>query len=161
MVRMLILYLLMEGSRSGYDLKRILAQPYISYWFSTEDPSIYSALKTLARSGYAKAKREGRATKYRITRKGVEDFEAAVREAWVAGEGRMFEAALAVTSDLPQAELAEAIDGRTTYLTGKLQALEAIAPGALSELLVRRERALLAAELDWLADETGRLEHGG
>ena len=73
----------------------------------------------------------------------------------------MFQAALAVTSDMPRAELARAIDSRTTYLAGKQQALEAIAPGAMSALLVRRERVLLAAEMDWLANETGRLEHDG
>lgn len=159
MSRLLVLYLLLEGARSGYDIKRVLASPHLRFWFEVEDPSIYSALKTLAKNGLAKALTSERATKYRLSAKGAKAFDSALEDAWRSRDPRVFEAALAVCGDLPKKELQRLIDRRLVELQERSDRFRALQAGALSQLLARRTETLLAAELDWLTSEQARLRH--
>ena len=161
MARLLILYLLLEGARSAYELKRVLASPYLTFWFRIEDPSIYSALKTLAKNGYATAKKSGRATRYRVMRKGVEEFDMALEQAWETGEGRVFDAALAVSGDLPSDELGELMARRQVQLERRLEQLHVLKDGAMSSLLARKEQAFLETEITWLQQEQDKAACAG
>lgn len=153
MTRLLILYLLLEGDRSAYEIKQTLSSPYVAHWFRIEDASIYSALKTLTKNGFATSKQVGRATRYRISRKGTQEYEMALAKAWEAGEGRSFDAALAASGDLPKEELSEFFALRLTYLQGRLAQFTAVKDGAMSAMLARREQMALECELSWLERE--------
>ena len=142
----------MEGERSAYDLKRVLSSPYVSFWFSLEDPSIYSALKTLAKNGFAKARKNGRATSYQITKAGVSEFEACLDRAWRAKDEREFKAAMAVSPDLTKRELQSRLAARLQQTELQLERLRAIKAGAISPLLASREEHLLEAECAWLRE---------
>ncbi len=154
MTRLLILYLLLEGERSAYDVKRILSSPYIAYWFVLEDPSIYSALKTLAKNGFAKARKAGRATTYRITRAGAAEFETCLNRAWASNDEKEFQAALAVSPDLTADELRQRLQARLSQSKNRLEQLRAIKAGAMSPILAGREERLLQAECNWLVELT-------
>lgn len=157
MNRLLILYLLLEGDRSAYEIKQVLVSPYLRFWFHVEDPSIYSALKTLAKNGFATARRVGRATSYRITRKGVREFETSLRVAWETGDAKTFESALAVSGDMARAELKVVVERRLSFLEQRVDQLAGIRLGAMSPLLARKEQVSLDAEIRWLRQEQSRL----
>ena len=157
MTRILILYLLLEGARSGYELKRIVSRPFVRFWFRIEDASIYSSLKTLARRGLAKTSHADRAVHYDITRDGVAHYEALCEEAWGGENALNFQAALAVCSGVSHAKLARLFRNRRHLMVERGKQLETLKLGALSEPLARREHRLIKAEVAWLDDELRRL----
>lgn len=153
MVRMLVLYLLMEGALSGYDVKQVLSRSFVRFWFPVEDASIYSALKTLAGNGLATASKQGRAVKYRITKRGAAELAAMTDGAWESANNQVANAALAVSGDMPKPTLKDGLMRRLDALRQRRAELESLRRGALSALLARREEALLNAEIDWLETE--------
>lgn len=152
MARLLILYLLLEGERSAYDVKQILSSPFVSYWFTLADPSIYSALKTLAKNGFANSRKSGRATTYRITKKGVVEFKTCLERAWKSNDEKEFLAALAVSPDLTARDLRQHLEDRVGLAQTRYEQLQAIKSGAMSSLLASREEFLLNAEREWLRE---------
>ena len=135
------------------DIKRVLASPYVAFWLGAKDASIYSALKTMARQGLARVIDSDRATRYEITPLGVAEFERCRGAAWQAQDERLFETALAVSGDLSSEEKRQALARRREQLELASDRLQGLKAGAMSQLLVRREEALLAAELQWLGRE--------
>ena len=52
LTRLLVLWLLSEGRLHGYQIKKILDDDTLRFWFPDEFGSIYSVLRTLERHGY-------------------------------------------------------------------------------------------------------------
>ena len=150
MARLLILYLLLEGERSAYDVKRVLRDPGVGFWFALEDASIYSALKTLARNGCANTTKNGRATTYHITKAGVAEFGACLDRAWASSDEREFRAALAVSPDLTKHQLKQRLEARLQLTESRLERLRAIKSGAMSAQLASHEEHQLEAACQWL-----------
>lgn len=163
LTRLVILWLLSESRLHGYEIKRILSDPGLQFWFPIEFASIYSVLRFLTRSGYARevaVERAGRRperTRYAITPKGRAYLQQLLREAW-ARPGNIatpVDAALAAEGELDEAEIPALVERRRTALLERLDLLQRIRRGAPSPAMVRRAQLVTEAELIWLNDMTG------
>ena len=159
LTRALVLWLLSEGPRHGYDIKRILGDASLGFWFALEDAAIYSCLRTLVKHGYARVAGTGREgkrppkTTYAITREGREHLRDLLRRAWVElpSAAEPIHLALAAESELPAHEIADLRRERGRRLRARLSGLDDKAERAApAREMATRLRALAEAELRWL-----------
>jgi DNA-binding PadR family transcriptional regulator/ADP-ribose pyrophosphatase YjhB (NUDIX family) len=163
LTRMVILWLLSESRLHGYEIKRILGDPGLQFWFPIEFASIYSVLRFLTRSGYARevaVERAGRRperTRYAITPKGRAYLQQLLREAWTrpGNIAAPIDAALAAEGELDEAEVPALLERRRAALLERLDLLQRIRRGAPSPAMVRRAQLVTEAELAWLRDLAG------
>jgi DNA-binding PadR family transcriptional regulator len=156
--RLVILWLLSESPLHGYQVKRILGDPGLQFWFPIEFGSIYSVLRSLQKEGYARAvaiERAGnrpRRTRYAITPRGRTYFAALLRAAWrrPASPTQPVDLALAATPELPEEELPELLAARRAALIERLADIDRIRRSAPSAAMVERAKVLTEAELQWL-----------
>ena len=159
-----MLWLLAEGPLHGYRIRKILAAPALAFWFRIEDAAIYSMLRSFVRQGLAREdgqERDGRRpsrTVFRITRPGRAALRQALIDAWqvVARDREPVCAALAAADEFEPDELRSLLCRRRAALSERQDTLKAVAAGAPSGLLSRREAALLAAEIAWIDTELSR-----
>jgi DNA-binding PadR family transcriptional regulator len=155
---MLVLWLLLESSLHGYRIKRILHDRAMRFWFPVQDASIYAVLRSLVKHGYARVlrtEREGRRprrTRYSITPKGRQYLAELLRNAWVALESPAdpFHLALAAKPEIGEDEVPALLERRRAALLTRLDELESQRRSAPAQAIVDRQRAITAAELDWI-----------
>lgn len=163
--RLVILWLLSESPLHGYQVKRILSDPGLQFWFPIEFGSIYSVLRSLAKEGYVReaaverAGRRPRRTRYAITPRGRQYFAALLREAWRRPHSptQPIDLALAARPELAEEELPEILAARREALQDRLGEIERIRRSAPSAEMVERARILTEAELHWLDRFTSTL----
>lgn len=156
--RLVILWLLSESSLHGYQVKRILSDPGLQFWFPIEFGSIYSVLRSLEKDGHtrkAAVERAGnrpRRTRYAITAKGRQYFAGLLREAWKQPGSltQPVDLALAAMPELPEEELPDLLATRRAALRNRLAEIDRIRRSAPSAEMVERARVLTRAELQWL-----------
>jgi DNA-binding PadR family transcriptional regulator len=162
MSRLLVLWLLAERSSYGYEIKKSLTDAGMAFWFALEDASIYSALRTLVRHGYASEvgveQDPGRPqrTRYAITPAGRRHYQdllkagAATVSLPVAG----LDVVLAAQGDLSASELQLALETRRSGLLALIAGIDRERGACPHPAIADRNRALLAAELRWLDEFT-------
>ncbi len=159
--RLLILWLLSEGPHHGYSLKAILTDRGFAPWFALEDASIYAMLRSLVKQGLAEVAGEERVgnrparTRYRITPEGRRALagELPVAMAATAQRPEPVHVALAAVDEFEPCGLRAGLAARREALVERRRHIRKRAPAAPSQLLARRELALLDAELAWLEVE--------
>ncbi len=160
-----MLWLLSEHPLHGYEIKRILSDPGLQFWFPIEFASIYSVLRFLDKQGFAKTvavERKGRRperTRYAITAKGRRYFLELLRDAWrqPSRATQPIDLALAAQPELTDEELHTLLGERRGALLERLQQLRQIQRSAPSVDMVERAHVLATTELRWL-DEFGKRE---
>ena len=159
--RLLILWLLSEHPRHGYQIKSILTDPGFAFWFPIEDASIYAMLRSLTKQGLARVAGEERVgnrpnrTLYKITPDGRAALATELTGAWdgVSDNGRPIHAVLAARDEFEPCEIRDGLQARLEALTTRRERLDVLAPRAPSPFLARREAALLDAEIAWTEHE--------
>lgn len=159
MARLLVLWLLSERSSYGYEIKRALSDETTGFWFSLEDASIYSALRTLTKHGHTKelgTEQQGRRpprTRYAITAKGRRHYRQLLIDALATPSLPVsaVDIALAARGDLDATAVSEALARRTKSLDEMAAGIERARPGTPSAEIVTRNLALVNAERAWLA----------
>jgi DNA-binding PadR family transcriptional regulator len=158
MTRLLVLWLLAERPRYGYEITKSLSDSGMRFWFAVEEASIYSVLRTLTRNGYAVEQAVERAdtrrprVRYALTPAGRAYYADLLRSALAqpAGVASVVDVALAAGGDLDEAEVSELLDRRAGALTELRDELDRQARSAPDAGIVDRRRALVDAELTWL-----------
>jgi DNA-binding PadR family transcriptional regulator len=163
MIRLLVLWLLSERAMYGYEIKKSLSDPGFAFWFPVEDASIYSALRTLAKHGYAveaAVEQPGarpRRTRYAITAEGRRLYHRLLAEALatpVLSVG-LVDVALAAGGDLDPTEIGVALSARAKALAELREDIEGARRAAPHPAIVDRNLGIVEAELRWLE----RLDH--
>jgi DNA-binding PadR family transcriptional regulator len=161
--RILILWLLGEQPLHGYRIQKLLSAPGRAFWFRVEDASIYSMLRTLTKQGFTRAE-EGhqdsdgpRRTIYGITPDGRRELRRCLEATWqTASRGQdPICAALAAIDAFESDEIDALMAARQDALEGRRDRLAGVERSAPSGLLARREAAMIDAEINWIARETG------
>lgn len=160
MVRMLVLWLLSERPAHGYEIKKALADDATAFWFSVDDASIYSALRTLTKHGYTRelgTEQEGRRPprmRYAITPAGRNYYRELLIEALAtpALPVAAVDVALAARGDLNSGDVSQALSQRAKALDELLAGITAAERGAPSPEIASRNRAILEAERRWLSN---------
>ncbi len=166
LTRLVILWLLSESRLHGYQIKRILDDTALEFWFPIEFASIYSVLRFLEKEGYAKrvaVERQGKRperTRYATTAKGRRYFQQLLREAWrrPSTPAQPIDLALAARPELPEEEIPVLLSERRTLLHQRLAFLERIRRSAPAAEMVDRARAFVTAEVQWLDQFLGSLQ---
>lgn len=164
MARLLILWLLAERPLHGYQVKRILTDDGMAFWFGLEDASIYSVLRTLAKNGYAtelEPEQEGNRplrTRYAITPAGRVHYRQLLREAISTVHLPMapIDVALAAAGDLPEADIQAALTERAANLRALADEIDQHRRAAPNDRIPTRTAAIVAAEIGWLTQLTAR-----
>lgn len=159
MARLLVLWLLSERSLTGYEIKKALTNDGMSFWFGLEVGSIYSVLKTLAKHGHIamvateKPGRRPTRTRYRITATGRHHYRSLLVEALATPVAPIapIDVALAARGDLDPTEVGTALARRAKTLDEQLGAIERYRTAAPAHAIADRNKAVVAAERDWLA----------
>ncbi len=167
LTRLVVLWLLVEHPLHGYQIKRVLSDPGLTYWFPIEFASIYSVLRFLERTGCARrvrTEREGRRPlrrRYAITPKGRGYFADLLREAWrrPSPVAQPVDVAVAAMSELPEDEVRALLAERRDALAERLRHLDRAARSAPAREMVERARAVTRGELEWLHGFARRREH--
>jgi DNA-binding PadR family transcriptional regulator len=166
LTRLLILWLLSEGSLHGYRIKKILDDGTLRFWFPVEYGSIYAVLRTLERHGLVRAlasEQEGQRparTRYEITREGRDHLVDLLRRAWreLPSPADPVQLALAARSELPEDEVQALLAERAAALRARLEHIDALRRGAPAPEMAERSHALTVAELQWVEELIGREE---
>jgi DNA-binding PadR family transcriptional regulator len=159
LVRLLVLWLLAEQPMHGYGIKRALTDGALRLWFSVEDASIYSLLRTLVKQGHAQAvgvEREGdrpERTLYAITPQGRTHYADLLERACAEPDsaGSPIQAALAALPDIADERLRRALRARRRALRERLAECRRQRAAAPDPAMADRTLALTRAELAWLA----------
>ena len=158
MTRLLVLWLLAERPRYGYEITKGLSDSGMRFWFAVEEASIYSVLRTLTRNGHAVEQAVERAdtgrprVRYALTPAGRDYYADLLRTALSqpTGVASVVDVAMAAGGDLDEVEVDELLDLRAGALTELRDQLEGQVRSAPAAGIVDRRRALLDAELAWL-----------
>ena len=159
MTRLLVLWLLSERSSYGYEIKKALSDDATAFWFSLDDASIYSALRTLTKHGHTKevgTERTGRRptrTRYAITPQGRRYYRQLLIDALATPSLPVstIDIALAAQGDLDTTAVGEALAKRAKSLDEMATGIETARPGTPSTEIANRNLALVKAEQAWLA----------
>lgn len=160
MARLLVLWLLSERSSYGYEIKKALSDESTAFWFSLNEASIYSALRTLTKYGHADeigTERDGNRpsrTRYAITAQGRRHYrelliKALAEPALPVGP---IDVALAARGDLEPTAVSEALAQRAKSLHELAARIEQHRPGTPSQAIADRNSRVVEAERAWLAD---------
>lgn len=153
-----ILGLLIEHSRHGYEIKRLLAQ--LGFW-TVSFGSLYPALRRLDKRGAIEATDgTGRRKAYTITPDGRELFDALLTADPDASEtDRAFQIRLAFLSQLPQSQRTRVLEHRRTKVAAQLKSARDVVVQARTDSqnpdryrLALMEHAMRSIEADmaWL-----------
>jgi DNA-binding PadR family transcriptional regulator len=159
MARLLVLWILSERACHGYEIKKALSDQGTAFWFGLDDTSIYSALRTLVKLGFARelgTEREGARpprTRYEITPGGRAHYRELLVEALATPRlpTAPIDVALAANGDLDEATVRAALTRRAAALDELADRIRRAAAAAPSRHIVERNRALVDAERAWLA----------
>ncbi len=159
MARLLVLWLLSERSSYGYEIKKSLSDDTTAFWFSLDDASIYSALRTLTKHGFTREvgveKQGGRPprTRYAITAEGRRYYRQLLNEALSTPSLPVaaIDIALAARGDLDAASVGTALARRAKSLEELTARIEANRSGSPSPEIASRNLAIVRAEQAWLA----------
>ena len=159
MARLLVLWLLTERSSYGYEIKKALSDEATAFWFSLDDASIYSALRTLTKHGHIDevgTEQQGRRpprTRYAITPQGRRYYRQLLIDALATPSLPVssIDVALAARGDLDATAVSEALSRRAKSLDEMAARIEALRPGTPSLEIAARNLALVDAERAWLA----------
>jgi DNA-binding PadR family transcriptional regulator len=164
LVGLTVLALLLQGPRHPYELHRFIVDTHKDY-VTGLPRSLYHAVDRLARDELispVETSREGRRperTVYEITPEGRAELAARLRRLLERPEGEhpTFTAAVSMIGCLPPEDVQRSLGTRIASLEGGIATLDGVAAslreGGLPRLLVLEleyQRALLAAELDWV-----------
>jgi DNA-binding PadR family transcriptional regulator len=166
--RLLVFWLLAEGPQHGYAITRALRDPAMSYWFSIDEASIYTALRALVAQGWARALAVERVgarparTRYAITPAGRDEYTRLLTQALAQPETPhgLLPIALAAQADLDPDAFASAIEARASAIETRLRFLAQNERAIPAPLMLSRERALLQAELVWCRDAARTVSKG-
>jgi DNA-binding PadR family transcriptional regulator len=176
--RLLILGILTDKPRHGYDIRRELELWDAEQWANIAYGSIYSALSTLAKDGYiepvnsdnTEKKHPTARTEYAITERGRGEFERLLREYWWTPKPIIdpFQAALTFMHKMPRDELLAALRYRAESLRPVTNALDYMIKGKMSNPStprhiaesVRLSVAHMETELRWIEEAIGKIERG-
>lgn len=158
MVRLLVLWLLNERSSYGYEIKKALSDEATAFWFSLDDASIYSALRTLTKHAHIEdvgTEQEGRRpprTRYAITAKGRRYYRQLLIDALATPSLPVsgIDVALAARGDLDATAVSEALARRAKSLDEMAARIETLRSGAPSPEIAARNLTLVDAERAWL-----------
>lgn len=159
MARLLVLWLLNERSSYGYEIKKALSDEATAFWFSLDDASIYSALRTLAKHSHIEdvgTEQQGRRpprTRYAITPQGRRYYRQLLLDALATPSLPIsaIDVALAARGDLDATSVSEALARRAMSLDEIAARIDALRPGAPSPEIAARNLTLVDAERAWLA----------
>lgn len=159
MARLLVLWLLSERSSYGYEIKKALSDEATAFWFSLDDASIYSALRTLTKHGHTKevgTERDGRRprrTRYAITPQGRRYYRQLLIDALATPSLPVaaIDIAMAAQGDLDATAVGEALARRAKSLDEMAERIDAVRPGTPSAEIAARNLTLVEAERAWLA----------
>lgn len=175
--RLLILGVLLEQPRHGYEVRQELERWGAEQWANVPYGSIYFALGKMADEGLVevvsadvqRGKRPAR-TVYAVTERGRGEFERLLRESWWQQKQTIdpFQVALTFLDRLPREELLAALRHRANRLRSALDCFPFLAKGKLSHPDTPRHIAenlgLAAAhvetELRWIEEAIGKVERG-
>lgn len=166
-VRMVILGLLLEKPRYGYEIKQLIEQR-MGDWADIPFGSIYYALNKLADEGKLDRNQEkgdpGRPVRYvyTISGDGLEEFRELLDKAW-KDEGRLkfpFDLAYYFEDQLPEAEKYGLLEEKKRKLQRSLAYLEGHRTGmegdpmipAMAAEIVRHSQLHYEAELKWIEE---------
>lgn len=174
--RLLILGVLLDKPRHGYDIRRELELWDAEKWANIAYGSIYSALNTLEKDGYVEIvnseekKRPTARTEYAVTASGRGEFERLLRDYWWTPKPTIdpLQAAITFMDKMPRDELLAALRYRASILRPVIDALDHMVKGKLSnpatprhiEENLRLNIAHLEVELHWLEEVAGKVERG-
>jgi DNA-binding PadR family transcriptional regulator len=159
MARLLVLWILSERASYGYEIKKALTDGGTAFWFGLDDTSIYSALRTLVKHGYARevgieqpGARPPR-TRYEITAAGRRHYRELLIEALATPRPPTapIDVALAAHGDLDEATVRAALDRRNAALSDLEAGIHGAAAAAPGRAIVDRHLAAVRAEREWLA----------
>ncbi|MGN9837603.1 PadR family transcriptional regulator [Nonomuraea sp. H19] len=174
LVGLTVLALLTVRSAHPYELHRFIVDTHKDY-ITGLPRSLYHAVERLARDELitpAKTGREGRRperTVYEITEEGRAELATRLRQLLEKPDPdrRAFVAAVSLIGCLPSADAQRALRGRAAAIEGTLAGMDAhlraMAESGLPAILmleVEYEKALYAAELDWIRGALDRLGEG-
>ena len=160
---LLVLTLLAEGPRSGYDLDRVAGERRLRHWTPLGSSSLYYLLEGLKRRGWAGDRRApgiaGPARRvFSVTRAGRAALRRAVREALAAAGAPSAEADIALMSfyRLGVRAVRSLLAKRRLDARRRLAETAAVEramarPSLAAHLIFSRHVALLKAELAWIA----------
>jgi DNA-binding PadR family transcriptional regulator len=160
MARLLVLWILSERACHGYEIKKALSDEGTAFWFGLDDTSIYSALRTLVKLGYARevgTERDGARpprTRYEITPDGRAHYRDLLVEALATPRlpTAPIDVALAANGDLDETTVRDALARRAAALEELEAGIRRSAQAAPSPQIAARNAALVDAERAWLAD---------
>jgi DNA-binding PadR family transcriptional regulator len=161
----MILFFIRSQARSGYDIRKMLADERVAAWVQITPATVYQSLHRLEEDGFvtSKEKQEGNfpaKTMYRITSKGVEFHDGKVEEFLASGsrETSAFRVGLSCAAFLPIKNVVVAMKTRCAELAKTLRWVEDRLAN-YSELggmqfpewiHLAREKELLKTEIAWL-----------
>jgi len=173
-VSAMILGVLSERERHGYDLLREMGDRGMLRWASASKVGIYKALARLQEQGYLTSwtERDGNLPEkrvYAITAAGEEGLRDMVYSLCSSNEPIRQDIAigLAFIDHLGQQEAREALQQRCEFLKAQERRLgreRGLLKGLASEMILDimgREQASYREELRWLKAVIGRIESGG
>lgn len=161
----LILGILVEQPRHGYDIEQLIDQRGMRKWTNIGFSSIYYALEKLeAKELVVSAHQNGKEKKqYAATEKGVAVLKATAKKLLAERKPAHthFMTGLATSGLMAKAEFTDSLQKRKAALASDLQTLRAkqAAPTVLPEparRLLSLSEALLEAELHWVTNEIER-----
>ena len=164
-IDLVLLGLLMEQPRHGYDIKQEIDQRDMRNWVGISTPSIYNGLSRLERQGALEARKEpggqhGDRTVYTITGQGRNLFQQNLQQAFTELEHPLFQILLGIgfahLSD--HKPLLESLETRRRGLESwrevltqvKRNNIEAKQYPITSGFIIEYYERLLAMEADWL-----------
>ncbi|MGA5465913.1 PadR family transcriptional regulator [Mycobacterium sp. NPDC050041] len=173
-VRLLVLGVVrMHGAAHGYAVHRELTSWRVDTWTRVKPPSIYHAVKQLAREGLlvdagrTEASRGPARLSYRVTAAGEQEFYRLLEAALLSPDIEEFGAGIAFMRFLPRrrvVELLEAQLGVTRTIGDQLQDMKTQWPEAdeppHAQHLLDLWRGSFAATSDWTAQMLGRIAGG-
>jgi DNA-binding PadR family transcriptional regulator len=173
-VRLLVLGVVrMHGGAHGYAIHRELMSWRVDTWTSVKPPSIYHAVKQLAREGFlqdtgrTEASRGPARVEYQVTATGEGEFFRLLEAALLSPDIEEFGAGIAFMRFLPRrrvVELLEAQLGVTRTIGDQLQDMKAQWPDAAepphAQHLLDLWRGTFSATSDWTAQMLARIAGG-
>lgn len=175
--RLLILGVLREQPRHGYEVRQELERWGVEQWANVAFGSIYFALGKMADEGLVevvsadpqRGKRPAR-TVYAVTELGQREFERLLREFWWQYKPTIdpFQVALTFMNCLPRDELVVALRARATSIRCWLEAQPFLVQAKLSSPRTPRHvaenlrlaTAHVETELRWIEETIGKVERG-
>ncbi len=170
-ISVMILGLLMEGERHGYDLFREMGERGMLRWTSASKVAVYKSLANLEREGCLTSwvEKSGNTPErriYAVTAQGEERLHDQVYDICTSQEPIRLETSigLAFIAHLSLEEARDALESRLRYIEGQVRRLtrerdimEGLAGDMFAEIL-EHELAVYKGEARWLKRVAGKMD---